>query len=284
MYMMTELCSQQFSLGGIRVDALERRDLIQLVQHARLTKDKILILNHNLHSLYLYESDPTFSAPYRRASWVYIDGLPVVWLGRMVGLPLTAANRITLLDSFDLILGEAAQRGWRIFYLGSTAEVHVKGLAVLQQRHPELIISGRDGFFCKDGPESEKVIAEINRFKADILFVGMGMPTQERWLAKNREKLDASAILTSGGTLDYIAGDKYRPPAWAGKLGLYGIFRMFSDPRRLWRRYLFEPILLLKFLSVRLVRQRLNSGAEGRWRQQGIGEAFTKAGSAEAAD
>jgi len=101
------------------------------------------------------------------------------------------------------------------------------------------------------------VITEINDFKADILFVGMGMPTQERWVAEHLEKMNVSAVLTSGATLDYITGHAYRPPAWAGPLGLYGVFRLFSDPGRLWRRYLLEPVVLIKLLSLRLVRQRI---------------------------
>jgi N-acetylglucosaminyldiphosphoundecaprenol N-acetyl-beta-D-mannosaminyltransferase len=268
------------SLGGIRIDALQRRDLIQLVDHAKLTCDKLLFFNHNLHSLYLHEVNPAFSALYKQASWVYIDGLPVIWLGRMAGLPLTAANRITLLDSFDIILNEAAQRGWRTFYLGSTEAGLAKALTVLRNRYPKLIISGHNGFFLKEGPDNSRVIAEINRFEADLLFVGMGMPIQETWIVENKEKLSVSAIMTSGGTLDYVIGSVLRPPAWAGRLGLYGVFRLFSEPKRLWRRYLIEPIVLVKVLSLRLMRQRLQSSRgrrfEGRWGKQKGEEVVTK--------
>ncbi|HET6218445.1 MAG TPA: WecB/TagA/CpsF family glycosyltransferase [Acidobacteriaceae bacterium] len=253
-----DLCSRQLSLGGIRIDALEQRDLIQLVERAKQTKDKLLILNHNLHSLYLHEANAAFRALYKQASYVYIDGLPVVWLGQMAGLPLTTSHRMTFIDCFDSILEDAAERDWRIFYLGSTEAVLAKALKILRERHKKLIISGRDGFLPNCPAEVDAVIAEINRFGADILFVGMGMPLQEMWLIEHRAKLCASAILTSGGTLDYIAGCAHRPPAWAGKLGLYGLFRLFFDPKRLWRRYLIEPIIVAKGLSPRLFRQRLN--------------------------
>jgi glycosyltransferase involved in cell wall biosynthesis len=84
--------------------------------------------------------------------------------------------------------------------------------------------------------------------------------------------MKASAIFTSGATLDYVTGHAYRPPAWAGSIGLYGIFRLFSDPRRLWRRYLVEPFVLMVHLTLPLIRQRLRSSKEAKSRvpiQQG---------------
>jgi N-acetylglucosaminyldiphosphoundecaprenol N-acetyl-beta-D-mannosaminyltransferase len=190
---------------------------------------------------------------------VYIDGLPVIWIGRAAGLPLKGEHRITLLDCFDVFLSEAEERNWRVFYLGSAAEVADRGVAMLQTRYPQLAMSGHHGFFVKNGPDSEKVIAQINEFRPDVLFVGMGMPIQERWLAEYLPKINASAILTCGATLDYVAGHAYRPPKWVGPLGFYGIFRLFSDPKRLWRRYLIEPIVLLRRLLLPLIRQRLRN-------------------------
>jgi N-acetylglucosaminyldiphosphoundecaprenol N-acetyl-beta-D-mannosaminyltransferase len=141
--------------------------------------------------------------------------------------------------------------------LGSAPEVLAAGVPELRNRFPKLAIDGHHGFFAKDGNESDDVIAKINDFAPDILFVGMGMPIQEMWLAEHSSKIRASAILTSGATLDYVTGHAYRPPAWAGPLGLYGVFRMFSDPKRLWRRYLVEPIMLTKHLAIPLIRQRM---------------------------
>jgi len=244
-------------LCGMRVDALRREDLIELIADATCSSKRILILHHNLHSLYLYQRDPEFAAAYRVASWVYIDGLPVVWLGGALGLHFTNAHRITFLDCFEDLIGQAAERGWRIFYLGSSEYVLARAMASLQTKYPNVRIDGSNGFFDKSKAGSETVIARINDFKPDILFVGMGMPIQEKWLAAHYSELNAAVILTSGATLDYVNGDAYRPPAWAGPLGLYGIFRLFSDPRRLWRRYLVEPFILVCYLGPKFVRQFL---------------------------
>lgn len=245
------------SLCDIRLDAMTLNYLLRLIKQGIETRQRLILLNHNLHSVYLYETNEAFRAAYSLASYVYIDGIPLVWLGRIAGLPISSIHRITFLDTFETILSEAARSGWRIFYLGSTKAVNEMAMSTLRRKFPSLFISGRDGFFESDGLENDDVIAEIIDYQTDILFIGMGMPHQERWLAENHSRLHVGAILTSGATLDYVVGHAYRPPAWAGPLGLYGVMRLCSDPVRLWRRYLFEPLILVRHLGFRLLRQRL---------------------------
>jgi N-acetylglucosaminyldiphosphoundecaprenol N-acetyl-beta-D-mannosaminyltransferase len=244
-------------LCGVRVDALLREHLIDLIEYGAQTRNKLLILNHNLHSLYLYQTDPEFAAAYGLASWVYIDGMPVVWLGNALGLRFTSSHRITFLDCFEDLIERASRRGWRVFYLGSTEHVLTRALHKLRLKYPAVYLDGHNGFFARTREGSEAIIARINEFKPDILFVGMGMPIQEKWLAEHYSRLNAATVLTSGGTLDYVNGDIYRPPAWAGPLGLYGAFRLFSNPRRLWRRYLLEPVILACYIGPKFFRQFL---------------------------
>jgi N-acetylglucosaminyldiphosphoundecaprenol N-acetyl-beta-D-mannosaminyltransferase len=259
----TEVKEHSYSVGGIRIDAMQHHELAARIEEARLAQEKLLILNHNLHSLYLYLSDPAFAATYAGASYVYIDGMPVVWLCQLAGLPISARHRITFLDSFNTLLREATHKGWRIFYLGSTEEVIREGLSILRKMHPGLMISGRNGFFEKRGRESDDVISAINSFSPDVLFVGMGMPVQELWISENLDKLRASSILTCGATLNYITGHMYKPPAWAGPLALYGAFRLLAHPKRLWRRYLLEPPILARQLVPRIVMQRMLQSKSG---------------------
>jgi N-acetylglucosaminyldiphosphoundecaprenol N-acetyl-beta-D-mannosaminyltransferase len=247
---MTEVKS--YSLSGIRLDGLDHRSLLEIVEDAKRTGTRAVLFNHNLHSLYLYERNKEFRASYEKATAVYVDGMPVIWLAQMAGLPMTSRNRITLLDSFEEMLQASAEREWRVFYLGGEAAIMSRGLSILKERFPTLSIAGRDGFFT----DNEAVIAEINAFRPDLLFVGMGMPLQEIWIAKFIAKLQVSAVIPCGATLGYVTGDNYQPPAWAGKLGLYGIFRLFSDPRRLAGRYLIEPLYLLWRYGPRLLAAR----------------------------
>ena len=249
--------SRQLSFCGIRMDALELDELMKLMIQAQEKRDKLVILNHNMHSLYLHEVDQKFRDSYRQASWVYVDGLPVIWLAKLAGLPMNGAHRITFVDCFHNILDEAAQRGWRVFYLGSNEEVNTTAIPMLRERHRGLIIAGHHGFFAKSGAENERMIEHINNFGTDILFVGMGMPIQEKWVAENHEKLAVSSVLTSGGTLNYVTGHAKRPPEWIGRLGMYGAYRLFSEPRRLFGRYIIEPLHLSRYLTLKLIQQRL---------------------------
>jgi N-acetylglucosaminyldiphosphoundecaprenol N-acetyl-beta-D-mannosaminyltransferase len=89
------------------------------------------------------------------------------------------------------------------------------------------------------------VLEEINRIRPQLLLIGMGMPRQEHWVYDNLEHLAANAIVLSGACFDYIAGAIPTPPRWMGQIGLEWLYRLATEPRRLWRRYLLEPWALL---------------------------------------
>jgi N-acetylglucosaminyldiphosphoundecaprenol N-acetyl-beta-D-mannosaminyltransferase len=254
---------RRFSLGGISLDALRHNDLIELMKGAISERKRLLILNHNLHSLYLYRTDASFRNFYSRASYTYIDGLPIVWLGKAVGQPLSTAHRITFLDSFENILAEASKSKWRVFYLGSAETVIAMALPLLRERHPGLVIDGRNGFFDMNSSAEAQLIQRMNEFEPDVLFVGMGMPRQEKWLEQNFDRLRVHVALTSGATLDYVTGHAYRPPRWVGALGLYGIARMITDPGRLWRRYLIEPLHLARYFFPSIIQYRIRQWSNG---------------------
>jgi N-acetylglucosaminyldiphosphoundecaprenol N-acetyl-beta-D-mannosaminyltransferase len=148
--------------------------MIAQIAQARHAHERILLLHHNLHSLYLYETSPALRAAYSPATSVYIDGILVVWLARLAGLRIDRNHRITLLDSFEFMIDAAVKNGWRVFYLGSADAVLQQGLTNLKASHPELVLAGHHGFFAKDEQRSREVIEQINSFRPDILF---GLPS-----------------------------------------------------------------------------------------------------------
>lgn len=86
-----------------------------------------------------------------------------------------------------------------------------------------------------------ETLAAINAYQPHVLMVGMGMPRQEYWILDNIEHIHTNAILTAGACMDYLAGAIPTPPRWMGKMGLEWLYRLLSEPKRLWRRYLVEP-------------------------------------------
>jgi len=200
----------------------------------------------------LHRSSPKDQMSLRRfydeARYTLADGMSMVVLGRLLGHRISGRHRVAYNDWLPFMLPVAVSTGWRIFYLGSAEEVANKGAEVLRGRYPGLQLKVHHGHFNTEhkSDSNAKVVAEISGYQPHILFVGMGVPLQERWIQENFNDLDVNVILPSGATLDYIAGAKRMAPRWMGKLGLEWAFRLATEPRRLAFRYLVEPWGLLR--------------------------------------
>jgi len=253
----------RLSLLGVEVDALTMRDLHRLIEEAVGSGKKLIIANHNLHSVYLYHTDPGMRAFYKGAHYVHIDGMPLVLWGRLKKLPLRAENRITYVDWVKPLLKEAALKGWRVFYLGGKPGVAARAAVILKAEIPDLQIGTHHGYFDLGGEENERVVREINNFSPHILLVGMGMPRQEKWILANCSRVKANVFLPAGACFDYVAGAIPTPPRWLGKLGFEWLYRLLAEPRRLWRRYLLEPLSLLP-IAVKDLLGAMRENAHGR--------------------
>jgi N-acetylglucosaminyldiphosphoundecaprenol N-acetyl-beta-D-mannosaminyltransferase len=202
----------------------------------------------NLHGLYVYISDPAFRTLNRRSVPV-IDGTPIVWLAKLLGLPVEQKHRVAWIDLIDPLLEAATTRGWRVFYLGSKSEVISAGLAEIRRIYPALAIEGHHGYLS---PESAyRVQKRVQAFAPDILIVGMGMSVQEKWILDNERALHVPVIATAGACIEYVANAVRTPPRWLGAWGLEWLYRLATDPMRFWHRYLVEPWVVLIFLAAR---------------------------------
>lgn len=232
---------ERYTILGIQIDALDVEKLHSLIGKAIRENRRIVIANHNLHSIYLYHRDPKMRSLYAKAEAVHIDGMPLVYWGRILGYPLRREHRVTYVDWIRPLVSESVRHGWRIFYLGSRPGVAEEGAKKLSQEFPGLIIETHHGYFDTSGEDNERVVSYINAFRPHLLLVGMGMPKQEHWILDNLERLSANVILPAGACIDYVAGVIPTPPRWMGRLGLEWLYRLISEPRRLGKRYLVEP-------------------------------------------
>lgn len=244
---------------GVPIAPLTIPDCHNLIASAVVSGERVVITSQNLHGVYLYHRTEKMRALHS-ISYPRVDGMSLVLLGRLLGEAIRRDHRVTWVDWIDPLMAEAAERGWRIFYLGSTREVVRRGVEILRARFPGLQLAGRDGHFdlSAGGSENEGVLAEIAEYRPHILMVGMGMPRQEIWIHDNLNRLQVNAVLTCGAAIEYVAGAQATPPRWMGRIGLEWLYRLLSDPRRLGRRYLLEPWylsgLLLRDLWKRLLR------------------------------
>jgi N-acetylglucosaminyldiphosphoundecaprenol N-acetyl-beta-D-mannosaminyltransferase len=233
---------------GVEVDALAIPQLNSLIDESVEQNQKWIIANHNLHSLYLYHNDPKMRAFYEVAEYTHIDSMPLVLIGKLLGFPLKREQRVTYADWVWPLMAEAAHKNWRVFYLGSKPGVAEQGARILRYKYPGLQIACADGYIDirKNSTDNLATLAAIKAYKPHVLMVGMSMPRQEHWILDNLEEIHANAILPSGACIDYVAGVVPTPPRWMGRFGLEWLYRLVSEPKRLWRRYLLEPWFLVR--------------------------------------
>ncbi|SEM93481.1 WecB/TagA/CpsF family glycosyltransferase [Lihuaxuella thermophila] len=243
---------------GVSVDALTMDDLHRIIGKIVSNDEKAIIANHNLHSLYIYHHDARMREFYKLAKYAHIDGMPIVFLGQRLGFQLERRHRVTYVDWIRPLMKEAVQNHWRVFFLGSKPGVGEKAAELLSSEFPGLKIHTHHGYFdiTPESVENQSILEQIRRVNPHLLLVGMGMPRQERWILENLNDISANVILPAGACMDYVAGVVPTPPRWMGQVGLEWLYRLFSEPKRLWRRYLIEPWFILRLFLKELVGNR----------------------------
>ena len=206
-----------------------------------------VVANHNLHSLYLVRREPEMRAFYAEADLIELDSTPMVLWGRLTRKPVERRHRCTYLDWREDFWALAEQKRWRVFYLGGAPGVAERAMTRLRERYPHAVLAGRDGYFdaTPGSADNAAVLAELNAFRPDVLFVGMGMPRQELWIARHYERIARGVVFPVGAAFDYEAGAQTAAPRWMGRLGLEWAFRLALSPGRMAERYLVEPWSLI---------------------------------------
>lgn len=204
-----------------------------------------------VHGVMESQRDQGLRRIHNAAGLVVPDGMPLVWLSRMAG-----SCRVGRVYGPDLMLAccEPAGRRRHFFY-GGAAGVAEQLAARLRQRFPELVVAGTlsPPFRALTEAESQEVIQCINRTSPDIVWVGLSTPKQEQWMAAQRDRLEAPVLIGVGAAFDFHAGLKRQAPRWMQRSGLEWLFRLLSEPRRLWRRYLLNnPVFVWRVLLQQL--------------------------------
>lgn len=243
-----------YELLGVKVNLLNMTQLNSLIAKAVENGDRWIIANHNLNSLYIYHHDRKMRDFYNIADYTHIDGMALVLLGKFLQLPCRREHRVTYADWVWSLMEEAARQNWRVLYLGAKPGVAEKGAAILREKYPKLQIETIHGYFdaAADSSENQAVLERVNTYEPHVLMVGMGMPRQEQWIIDNKDKIKTNAILPSGACIDYVAGAIATPPRWMGKAGLEWLYRLMTEPKRLWRRYLIEPWFIARLFLAQL--------------------------------
>lgn len=190
-----------------------------------------------------FRGDETQWRILREADLAVADGMPIVLLSRLLRDPLPA--RVAGSNLVPDLCPRCRAEGLRFYVLGGAEDALAEALAAMERKAGfPMPIAGSDHSFVKLGEEQPEIVERINAAKPDILFVALGNPKQELWLARNAAALDVPVALGIGGSFNFVAGRVKRAPRWMQKCGLEWVHRIAQEPGRLWRRYAYG---LVKF-------------------------------------
>jgi N-acetylglucosaminyldiphosphoundecaprenol N-acetyl-beta-D-mannosaminyltransferase len=211
----------------------------------------------NVAKLVACRDNPLLLEAVENSAIINADGQGVVLAARLLGSPLP--ERVAGIDLMDALMARAADRGWRVFILGARDEVLERAAGVLGDRHPGLVIAGmRNGYFGED--ETAAVCDQIRAAQPDILFVAMGTPHKELFLAAHGPSLGVPFVMGVGGAIDVVAGVTRRAPVAWQRVGLEWLYRLLQEPRRMFRRYAVTNARFGLLLGRALVLKRVQGG------------------------
>jgi N-acetylglucosaminyldiphosphoundecaprenol N-acetyl-beta-D-mannosaminyltransferase len=231
---------QRVNVLGVGVSAITMADALALIDRWIATGSHRYVCVTGVHGLMESQSDPALRDIHNRAGLVTPDGMPLVWLSRLQG-----HRHVERVYGPDLMLACCAasvSKGYRHFLYGGAPGVPDRLATRLQERFPGLTIAGTwsPPFHELTPAEEQATMKQIAGTNPDIVWVGLSTPKQERWMARYVGLLPVPVLIGVGAAFDLHAGVKKQAPRWMQRSGLEWLFRLGSEPRRLWRRYLIN--------------------------------------------
>lgn len=229
-------------------------DLLTVIERSITARRLITVVHPNVHHLNVARANDEFRTALDRFDYLVPDGIGVHLAAEFLyGSEGGFGERQNGTDFYFRFLKLADKHRWRVFFLGDRDEVLERLTQVVRRDYDGIVIAGtHNGFF----PINDETIADqIRQSSADALLVGMGVPRQEIWVQRFKEKTNVSATLAVGGGISFIAGVKKRAPSWMRSAGIEWLHRMAVEPRRLWIRY----ILGIPSFAVYLLKLKLGS-------------------------
>lgn len=223
---------------GVGVSAIDPNEALRHIGTWLDSRDKHYVCVNTVHSLLCAQDDPALLDVYRDAAMVTPDGMPLVWLSRHRGQP--GVQRVYGPDLMLACCDVFRDRGARHFFYGGAEGVPELLAARLTERFPGLQVAGgySPPFRPLNAAEEAVIVERINDVRPDFVWVGLGCPKQDHWMADHIGRLTAPVLVGVGAAFDFHAGRKRQAPSWMQKRGLEWLFRLASEPRRLAARYI----------------------------------------------
>lgn len=190
-----------------------------------------------------------YYALYNSGDMVVADGAGVIKAAKILGNPLK--GKVAGVELGEAMLAYCAESGDKAYFLGAKPGVAEEAARRMTEKYPGLCVAGtHDGYFKKEGAESDAVVAKINESGAKLLFVCFGVPVQEKWISENKDKLTSARMcMCLGGSLDVYAGTVKRAPKIFIKLSLEWFYRLLKEPRRIGRMMKLPKFLIGTYMA-----------------------------------
>lgn len=206
----------------------------------------------NVGKLVNMQDDPELHKAVSACDLISIDGMGLVWSGRLLGLQIP--ERVTGIDLFHELIALSARHDYPVYLLGAEQNVVERTVEVLQAEYPDLRIAGyHHGYFSTN---EEQVVEGIRASGAKLLFVAMSSPQKETFINRWKDQFDVIFVMGVGGTFDVVSGKVHRAPAWMQKAGLEWLYRAYQEPRRMFKRYLVSNLRFGWMLVKQFLRNR----------------------------
>jgi N-acetylglucosaminyldiphosphoundecaprenol N-acetyl-beta-D-mannosaminyltransferase len=240
---VSEPCVERVEVLGVNVSAINMRDAVATIEAWIANRSSNYVCITGAHGVIESQTDV----------------MPLVWVSRLLGHRRT--SRVYGPDLMRALTAVSATKGYRQFYYGGNEGVAALLATTLARQHPGLVVCGTctPPFRRLTLEEDVAVVETINASKPDIVWVGLSTPKQEYWMASHIGRVDAPVMIGVGAAFDFLTGLKRQAPPWMQRNGLEWLFRLMSEPRRLWRRYASIVPRFIALAAAQLIRTKLQA-------------------------
>ena len=237
---------------GVHVSAINMPLALETIDDWIARRERHYVCVTGVHGIMESQQDESLRRIHNAAGLVTPDGMPLVWVSRLKGQ--RHVNRVYGPDLMLALCERSVADGYRHYLYGGMEGVPERLAANLQRRFPGLLFVGMHSppFGPMSDEQDEQITGMINDTAPDIVWVGLSTPKQEQWMAAHTDRLTAPVLIGVGAAFDFHAGLKKQAPRWMQRGGLEWLFRLVSEPGRLWKRYLINNPKFVFYITLQL--------------------------------
>ena len=241
--------ANKVELFGLSIDNLTYAELCAHIDARIANHDPGYIVTPNTDHVCRFHRDENFRGAYGGASLVLADGVPLLWVARMLGMPIR--EKLSGSDLVPQLSKHAAEHGYSVFFFGGSEGTAENTAARLKRVNPSLKVSGTyfpPFGFDQNPDEVAKSVEAVKAAAPDLCFIALGTPKQEVLMRDYCVEMNVPVLIGVGAAFDFVSGRIRRAPRWVQTAGFEWLWRLAQEPSRLWRRYLVEDLVFLRIV------------------------------------